>query len=162
MASARRQLVELSEHLLLQLEPLGDRLDDQPRTVHRLGKVGFSRNPARRNTSEPVRQRGKVLRHIIDSGVLLLFGEVIDPYLSTMCGEHQRDTPSERTGADDGHRPAGEVGWYVETHLLLLVLFCGGQPAETPTDDDHALSPASPVDGVVCGAHAVLPLGSSA
>ena len=123
MASAARQLVELSEHLLLQLEPLRDRLDDQPRVVHRLGEVSLSRNPARHNTSEPVRQRRKVLRHVIDSGVALRFGEVIDLYVSAMCGEHQRDTPSERTGADDGHRPACEVGWYVETHLLLLVCY---------------------------------------
>ena len=95
-----------------------------PRGVHRFGEASLCRNPARHNTSELVRQRGEVLLHVIDSGVTLHFGEVIDPYLSTMCGEYQRDTPSERTGADDGHRPAGEVGWYVETHLLPLALFC--------------------------------------
>ena len=125
MASARRQLVELAEHLLLQLEPLGDRLDDQPRVVHRLGEVSFGRNLARDNTSELVRQRGKVLRHEIDRSVALRFGQVVDPHLRTVCGEHQRDTPSERTGADDGHRPAWEVGWHLETHLLLLMSLCG-------------------------------------
>ena len=125
MASRGRQLVELPEHLLLQLEPLGDRLDYKPRVVHRLGEVGLSRNPAWHDTSELVRQRGKVLRHVIDSGVALLFGEVIDLYLSTMRGEHQRDAPSERTGADDGHRPAREVGWHVETHFFLLVVLRG-------------------------------------
>ena len=120
MASAARQLVELPEDLLLQLESLGDCLDDKPSVVHRLDEVGFGRNIAWRNTSDFVRQCGKVLRDVVDSGSALILGEVIDPYLGTMCGEYQRDTPSERTGADDSHRPACEVGRHVETHLLLL------------------------------------------
>ena len=103
------QFVELSEDLLLQLEPLGDRLDDQPRVVYRLGEVGLNRNPARHNISEAVRQRGKIVRHVVERGVALCFGEVVDHHLRTVCGEHQRDAPSERTGADDGHRPAREV-----------------------------------------------------
>ena len=89
-----RQFVELSEYLNLQLEALGDRLDDQPRVVHRFGKVGFGRNLARRNTGQAVGQRGKVLRHEIDGGRRCCFGEVIDLHHGTVCGEHQRDTPS--------------------------------------------------------------------
>ena len=61
MASAARQLVELPEHLLLQVEPLGDRLDDKPRVVHCLGEVSLGRNPAWHDTSEAVRQFGKAL-----------------------------------------------------------------------------------------------------
>jgi hypothetical protein len=72
-----------------------------------------------------VRQGGKVLRHEIDSGTALLFSEVVNPYSSTMCGEHERDTPPEGTGADHGDRAAWKVCWYLETHLLLLMSLCG-------------------------------------
>ena len=125
MASARASSSSCPNICFFSSSRSGIASTDKPRGVHRLGEVSFGRNPARHNTGELVRQRGKVLRHVIDSGVTLHFGEVIDPYLRTVCGEHQRDAPSERTGTDDGHRPAREVGWYVETHFFLLIVLRG-------------------------------------
>ena len=71
-------LTELAEHLDLQLEPLGYRLDDQPRVAHRLGEVRIGRDLTGRGRSQLVGLRGNVLRHEFDSCAALCVGGVMD------------------------------------------------------------------------------------
>jgi hypothetical protein len=120
-----RQLVELPEHLLLQLEPLGNRFDYQPCVANGLGEVGLGADLTGAHAREFVGEYRKLLRHIANRSIPLGFGEIVDRHLCAVCGEHERDAPSECAGADDGYWAAGVVGGYGETHWSLLVVLRG-------------------------------------
>ena len=62
------QFVELAEDLLLQLEPLRDGLDDQPRVVHRLGEVSLSRNPPGTTSVSRFASTGRFCGHVVERG----------------------------------------------------------------------------------------------